>query len=354
MSHATRIRSLDGLRGIAALAVVAFHFHIFFLPQAGLPFVGHAYLAVDLFFLLSGFVMAYVYGHELASDWRAHWLNFAIARFARIYPLFALTTLAMITGVILSDVRPRFILFSGWSLALQPFLLQQWSNLSWNYPSWSISTEAEAYIYFVFAAGLLTTGKYPRLMGVCCASTVAALCIANGGSLNLSSGISALLRTLAEFSFGTLLYRAYSDYPHLLDRWTAVVGILLVALARITKQDCFVVGALACLICYAVDAPNALGQLLNSRPAVALGNWSYSIYLWHAPIHLAVMAIFVASGHPVARLDPWDARSLLLATMIVVVGLSAVTYQYFETPIRRSLTRHAAATADLWRARFAH
>ena len=122
MTNATRIPSLDGLRGIAALAVVAFHFNIFFLPQAGLPFVSHAYLAVDLFFLISGFVMAHVYGRELSSDRRAHWLKFAIARFARIYPLFALTTLAVIIVAILSDIRPRFILFSGRSLALQPFL----------------------------------------------------------------------------------------------------------------------------------------------------------------------------------------------------------------------------------------
>lgn len=70
---------------------MAFHFNLFFLPQAGLPFVGRAYLAVDLFFLLNGFVMALVFGRALAAVWRGHWPNFAIARFARIYPLFALT-----------------------------------------------------------------------------------------------------------------------------------------------------------------------------------------------------------------------------------------------------------------------
>ncbi len=57
-----RIPSLDGLRGIAALAIMLFHFNIFFVPQARFPALGHAYLAVDLFFLLSGLVMAHVYG----------------------------------------------------------------------------------------------------------------------------------------------------------------------------------------------------------------------------------------------------------------------------------------------------
>ncbi len=64
MTGVRRVPALDGLRGIAALSVMAFHFNIFFLPQAGLskfvPFLNRAYLAVDLFFLLSGFVMAHV------------------------------------------------------------------------------------------------------------------------------------------------------------------------------------------------------------------------------------------------------------------------------------------------------
>src|SRR6185369_7058906 len=104
MGYATRIPCLDGLRGLAALAVVLFHFNIFFLPQARLPFVGHAYLAVDFFFILSGFVMAHVYGHLLASNWRVHALQFGRARFARLYPLFAVTTLAMVFVFALSHM----------------------------------------------------------------------------------------------------------------------------------------------------------------------------------------------------------------------------------------------------------
>ena len=59
--------------------------------------------------------------------------------------------------------------FSGRSLALEALMLQQWcSGLSWEYPSWSISTEAEAYIFFIFFAGILLAGKYPRLMIMFC------------------------------------------------------------------------------------------------------------------------------------------------------------------------------------------
>jgi peptidoglycan/LPS O-acetylase OafA/YrhL len=225
MSHTRRIPSLDGLRGIAAIAVMAFHFNIFFLPQARLPFVGRGYLAVDLFFLLSGFVMAHVYGLKLASNWRAHWEEFAIARFARIYPLFALTLLAVMI-VHLSDPRLSPVSFSVRSLALQPILLQQWSGLSWNYPSWSISTEVEAYFFFVFSADVLVSGKYPRFIGACCVAILAAMCIAKGGTLNFYRGIPALLRTLTEFSLGALLYRAHSNDAGVSRKWVAPLTLL--------------------------------------------------------------------------------------------------------------------------------
>src|SRR5215469_5748632 len=143
MNCTTRIPCLDGLRGLAALAVMLFHFNIFFLPQARLteiaPFVSRGYLAVDLFFLLSGFVMAHVYGRLLGSNWRAHWRHFAVSRFARLYPLFAITTMVIVSLVTLYHAPTKEVSFSGRSLALQPIMLQQWSSgLSWNYPSWSI------------------------------------------------------------------------------------------------------------------------------------------------------------------------------------------------------------------------
>jgi peptidoglycan/LPS O-acetylase OafA/YrhL len=341
MIHESRIPSLDGLRGIAALAVMAFHFNVFFLPQARLPFVSRGYLAVDLFFLISGFVMAHTYGEQLGDNRQAHWFRFALARFARIYPLFVLTTLAMIAIQALSGMHLDLVSFSNRALLLQPFLLQQWMGLSWNYPSWSISTEAEAYIFFIFAAGIIVTGKHPGLMRLACALVLLALCIVKGESLNLYSGSSALARTLAEFSFGALLYRAHSDQDGLDRGWVVVLGILLSWLAAETGFDLSIVGAFACLIYYFV---NSTEGILNSRAAVALGNWSYSIYLWHAPTHYGVMAALGACGHPVADLDKWSARLLAMVTALMVVALAAISYRYFETRARNSLKGLAAGS----------
>ena len=330
---------MDGLRGIAAVAVMEFHFSVFFLPQAGLfkfPYLNHAYLSVDLFFLLSGFVMAHVYGQALASNWRAHWLDFAIARFARLYPVFAVTTLVMVVAVALSHMPLQFVSLSRSTLALQPLLLQQWaSHLGWNYPSWSISTEAEAYVYFVFFAGLLMTVRNPRLIAVCCVVVLIALSVSNGDA--------QLLRWRPGASpYAFRVHPRGTSFPHQREQsWTATqvdgaVGVLLFACAVVLKLDFLIVGAFACLIYYCVnvtDAPTA--RFLNSRPLVALGNWSYSIYLWHAPAHYVVMAGFALSRHPVSDLSPSSARLLILITTMAVVGLSAINYRYFEMPIRR-------------------
>jgi peptidoglycan/LPS O-acetylase OafA/YrhL len=354
MSPAGRIPSFDGLRGIAALAVMAFHFNIFFLPQARLsnlvPYLGRAYLAVDLFFLLSGFVMAHVYGRALASDWRTHWRQFAIARLIRIYPSFALATLATIMIVGLSHIS--VVSFSRHSLWLQPFLLQQWAaGLTWDYPSWSISTEAEAYVFFVFAAALLLTGKHPLLIAATCIAVLGALSVADGGAINYFSGVPALLRTLAGFSLGVLLYRLQFHSTKPRCAIAASLIVLGVGLRAVTHLDFFMVLAFGCLIYYAVNARDPLCRLLNSDPSVALGNWSYAIYLWHAPVQFAVMAAFLAIGHPVSSLDLPRARLLLLATMLMVVGLSAIHYRYVEASLRRGL-RLLMLGPDVGRAEF--
>jgi peptidoglycan/LPS O-acetylase OafA/YrhL len=336
--------SLDGVRGIAALAIVMFHYDIFFLPQAGLshfvPGVGRAYLAVDLFLLMSGFVMAYVYGHAMASDWRTYWLEFAKARFARIYPLFAFTTLAMVIAVAASGMPLRFVAFSSQSLVLQPLMMQSWfPGLSWNYPSWSLSTEALAYVVFIFSAGPLLRGRYPSQIAVCCLAVLAGLSIVHGGSLNFFHGVAALLRMLSEFTLGVVLFRLHSSKASFAGKWPGVIAAALIGLAVLVRQDSVVVAALGCLICYSVGAKNAVSKVLNSRPAIALGNWSYSIYLWHVPVHYTVMAALAGNGHPVSHLGASSARLLLGATILAVIALSAVSYPHFEMPMRRLLLR---------------
>jgi peptidoglycan/LPS O-acetylase OafA/YrhL len=341
--------SLDGLRGVAAVAVMMFHFDYFFLPQASLrdwlPFLNRAYLGVDVFFLISGFVMAHVYGLRLCRDRRANWRDFAALRFARIYPLFALTTLIMVVIHALSAAPLSWVSLSTRSLTLQPLLLQIWApGLSWNYPSWSISTEAAAYAVFVFSAAPLLAGRHARIMGAVCIGVLAALSLSNGGRLHVFNGLPALLRTLAEFSLGVLLYRAHLNRSHHAPHVALLLAAGCAALALATGWDLPIVAVFAYLIYAVVNGDTLPSRLLNSAPATAVGAWSYSIYLWHAPVHYAVMAGFAAAGRPVETLDPAHARLLLPATMVCVVCLSAFTFKYFEAPMRRWIGGATLAT----------
>jgi peptidoglycan/LPS O-acetylase OafA/YrhL len=342
MSGAGRLPSLDGLRGIAALAVMAFHFNLFFLPQAGLstvvPLVDRAYLAVDLFFLLSGFVMAHVYGRQLAANREAHWRRFALARFARLYPLFTIATLAVVVLVALYHAPGDGVSFSGRSLALEALMLQQWCpGLSWDYPSWSISTEAEAYTFFIFFAGLLLSGKYPRIMVACCILVLAVLSARGGGSINYFVGVGALLRTLAGFCLGVLVYRYYLSLSEETCKWSGILSVLFLSLWALSRMDFIAICGFAFLIIYCSHSTALLATILETRPFITLGNWSYSVYLWHVPVYLAVTVGFAANHNPVSQLNPPSARLLLLATTLAVVSLAALHYRYIEIPIRHKL-----------------
>jgi peptidoglycan/LPS O-acetylase OafA/YrhL len=254
VSHEKRIPCLDGLRGVAAIAVMLFHFNLFYLPQALLsdvvPLVTRAYLGVDLFYMLSGFVMADVFGRLLALNWQAYWLDFAIARVARIYPAFAVTLLTMIIVVTLSNMPPQTVIFSGRSLPPRPMLLQQWaSDLSWDYPSWSVSTQAEAYTFSVLSVNLLVTGRRPLLIALCCVAIVVGLNVSHGNFF--SYWVFCPPRTLAEFwdtyvsrtfglpqsnltrrsrhAFGSVCYCENNKSPRFLNCWRSRLSIYYIA-----------------------------------------------------------------------------------------------------------------------------
>lgn len=242
---------------------------------------------------------------------------------------------ARLTHIPLSGIS-----FSDRSLLLQPLLLQQWGgDLSWNYPSWSVSTEAEVYAFFVFSAGTLVTGKYPHASTATCVAILAVLFITHGDWLNLFTGVPALLRAISEFSLGALLYRSHLAAKTSSGILPALFAVVCIAFAALTRWDIATVGVLACVVYYSVIPTSYLARLLNSAPAIAVGSWSYSIFLWHAPVHYAVMAMFSACGHPTQALGVTAARLLMMTTMLGVVCLSALTFKYFEVPARRLIRR---------------
>ncbi|MCX5744225.1 MAG: acyltransferase, partial [Proteobacteria bacterium] len=141
--------ALTGMRGVASLWVLVFHLRPWLgLVGAADRFAQAGYLAVDVFFVLSGFVLAYQY-RGLGTRPRA-WLAFWWRRVARIAPLHVAITLALVAVVVARGWwgQPEYTVRG---LLAQLTFTQTWSAIdatSWNEPAWSVSAEWHAYLAF--------------------------------------------------------------------------------------------------------------------------------------------------------------------------------------------------------------
>src|ERR1700738_3275447 len=155
------LSNLTPLRGIAALLVAIFHFEMAiarFVPAKQTMFFEKCYLMVDLFFVMSGFIILHVYGSNFRKVLQKESLReFFVARFARTYPLhiFSLLLLVVIVLWLTPWGNPPIILEQRSDILPNVFLLQSFGVnkiYSWNIPSWSISAEWGAYLLFPFLA----------------------------------------------------------------------------------------------------------------------------------------------------------------------------------------------------------
>jgi peptidoglycan/LPS O-acetylase OafA/YrhL len=157
------VPALTGIRALAVLLVLGFHFYTEHFVPVGLdsllPFFTRGYLGVDFFFLLSGFIITHVYLASLACPNRSMVQIFLWHRLIRLYPvhltvlagLVAIISLAGAAGIALNDPQHWQWKNLFWHLTL----LHSWGvteSLAWNDPSWSISAEWFAYLLFPLLA----------------------------------------------------------------------------------------------------------------------------------------------------------------------------------------------------------
>jgi peptidoglycan/LPS O-acetylase OafA/YrhL len=339
--------SLDVLRGFAALSVVVFHYRHFAgwpdFPIEGLPIqliFGKiyllGYLAVHLFFVLSGFIFFCLYGDAIASRTISAF-DFFILRFSRLYPLH-LATLVLVICVdqIYLNANGRHFAYGGnaFDLVKNLFLVQYWfpdSVFTFNGPSWSVSVEALLYLlFFIWARhvrsvtflaipivfGLLVvvkeTSQYQEEIG-----TAVMTFFAGGAAFHLWKNV-----------FG----KRVSDF-HLL----AIALLLIVICAGISRYSPF------SIFVYFLDLvpfPSVI-VLLAMRPDLGkslriIGNISYSTYMLHFPVQIVLALVYPYSFFDTAG---------LLAYLTCVLALAAASYYKFELPIQSALRRQFVATS---------
>ncbi len=356
-SVGTRFRGdVQGLRAIAVLVVVAAH--------AGVPFLPGGFIGVDVFFVVSGFLISGLLFREVAESGRVSLASFWSRRARRILPAATVVTIATVAAslVTLSLIDARQVVVDAtWSslFAANVHFAQQdiYYFTSGNGTSpmqhyWSLAVEEQFYVVWpLLLLGLVAlsrAGRGRRADAPLPRTTIlVALLIITAGSFAWSLHQTVEQPGSAYFSTFTRAWElgvgglaalvavplARRLHRHLLTLLGAVglVGVL-VACVTFTPTTAFpgysaalpVLGTALLLVAGAGAHAPATSRLLDNAPMRAVGDWSFSIYLWHWP------ALILTEGLVGRQLHLWEAGLVVAA----VLALSVLTFRYVETPFR--------------------
>lgn len=340
---------LTGVRFFLALGVVLFHYQLqWTLPDEAVGLLDRARLGVDVFFILSGFILTHVY---LQGDGFPDYRRFLAARFARIYPahlfillgMLGLVLLAPLFGVGLEPGRFNPADFAGTLLLVQAWFPRE-TMVLWNGPAWSLSAEWFAYLAFpAYAALALRLRARPWVIIALAAILFVALDAFYraqfGRVLPRAEDSMGILRIVPEFLYGIGLY-------YLGQRWTpsprvSVMGALattaaLLTLMQLGADDRIIVAAAGpFVLSLALLAKARVRTCLSHPVALFAGEASFALYLVHIPILMvwrnAAQAFFGWPG------DYRMGMAELAAMLVLTLAAAAAIHVFVERPGRRLL-----------------
>ncbi len=354
MNEATHLKPLTSLRFFAAMWVVLYSYWPKLDAAASPRLFEKGYLGVELFFVLSGFILCHVYLQAFGTG-RFKYGAFLWNRLARIYPMH-LATLAAVAGIGIAGAVAGLSVDPGmtdWaSLPANLLLVHAWGfapSAAFNHPSWSISAEWFAYLSFpafawaawrlrerpwiaVGLAWLLIAVLYPLFQSL------------TGFSLTEATIRWGALRIAPCFAYGCAIHALWrSEVLKSVPAagiGAAISGIGVLAAAQLGAPDPVILAIFGVLIlCLA-----GLSSLGAPAALVYLGEISYSTYMLAAPWMIVfVNAAAIALNLPDEKLPLW----LWLIFITAIVPLSALSYHLVEKPCRARMK----LWADLWRAR---
>jgi peptidoglycan/LPS O-acetylase OafA/YrhL len=353
MAHKDHFIALDGLRGVAALVVLVMHRGRWWYPPGG--FLGHGYLAVDFFFLLSGFVIAFAYDQRMASGLSV--VRFMALRLIRLYPL-------ILAGLLLGALWPAIQLARGAHAAPEPaefaanfvrglVLIPDHtaagpgdSIFPLNGPTWSLFFELVANLTYALIGRRLTV----KVLAVIVAGSGAVMIyLAFHGGVDVGglprNVLGGLPRTALGFFGGALLYRVVVAAE--VRGWRApalpapfvTTAILLVALlatpGRLSWNPWF------CLFTLMIAFPALV--TLAAAPGIArghgakfcklAGDLSYPVYVLHYPLYVLIGGLGLQMAK-VPLVTPW----IGLASAVFIVACAYAVLKLYDEPLRRRLT----------------
>ena len=343
---------IQGLRALAVGTVI--------LAHSGFGTLSGGFVGVDVFFVISGFLITSLLMREADRTGRISLLGFYARRARRILPAAALVAMATVVASILFLPLVRaveIIKDSIWAAAFGAnirFAVVGTDYFAKGEPAsplqhyWSLSVEEQFYLVWpllLVGAIALAAARGHRLgrrTPLVMIGVLSALSFVWSVYATYQSPTTAYFSTLTRAwelgvgaGLGVLMSRGRVRAPQGLVQALGVLGLGAVVLACFwyTPETRFpgyqallpVLGTAALLYAGGATQQGAVSRLMSVTPARVVGDWSYSLYLWHWPI------LRIAEDHLHVRRLPLDK---LLLCLVLIVGLSALTYRYVETPFR--------------------
>lgn len=363
MGKKPQLQALTGLRFFAALHVVFYHYFIvsMAIPRPLFHFIHYGYVGVSLFFVLSGFVLAYSYPAlpSLATKTR-----FWLARFARIYPMYAVALLASLPTLFyyFPHVSSSGSLKLGAQIAVEAGLLHAWTPWSAcgvNCPGWSLSAEAFFYLLFPFIIGSIYALSVRRaimftgLLWMLAIMVPAIYLLMRDRFTQHATLLQTLLPSiiylplfhLPQFLIGATVGSLFTKQKTTANTPSArradamlIAGIILglVITLTVAELDYTVVNngifalLFAILLYLLADSASTIAKWLSSPLLVLLGEASYALYILQYPL-----AVWFSYARYRSWIPEFHDVSEVVAYIVCLILLSLLSHHFLEIPVKR-------------------
>ncbi|MEJ7559928.1 MAG: acyltransferase [Pedobacter sp.] len=337
---------LDGLRGVAAVAVVIFHFMEFVFPDYKDNFIAHAYLAVDFFFCLSGFVIAYAYHSKISN---LGFVAFLKLRLIRLHPLVIIGSIIGLIAFIFDPFSKLFQAHADQTILMfitscfmipYPLVPERYFNLfHLNPPTWSLFWEYIAnivYAAFLFKIrnkGLLALTLIAAITLFYVASNYKFLGVGFGGDNFLAGGA----RVFYSFLAGIVVYRLQWRINNNLGFITMTAFLLIAFLFPFMESANWLIDPIIVTLYFPFLVVLGAGSKLKTRYSTICrfsGEISYPLYMIHYPF-LWIFLSYIETHKPLTN-------EMILITFIGVPFLILIAYYlmlWIDIPLRKYLKK---------------
>jgi len=337
---------LDGLRGIAALAVVVYHYMEWVYPDFSKNVLGHGFLAVDFFFCLSGFVIAYAYDNRLS---KIGLQSFFTSRLIRLHPLVIAGAVLGLIGLFIDPFAnhaeaysiPTLTLIFVCSLLLIPLPImpeRAFNLFSLNAPAWSLFWEYMANILYAFilvrlSRRVIALLLIPAAVGILWVGHHAG---ALHGGWDGSTFVHGGIRMSYSFLAGLFIFRSGWIIKNKLG--FIVLSIMLTAAfmtSGISKN--WVVESIIILFYFPLLVALGAGSVLTGslqKACVFMGNISYPLYMTHFVGIWWFVNYYVTQNPPQEQL-PW----IIAIGTVTMVSFAWMVMTFYDKPVRNFLNK---------------